>query len=296
MRARSIKPSFFKSDTIAELPFWVRILFQGLWSMADRRGIMEDRVKKIKAEIFPYDDVDVESGLILLSEKGFIIRYRPDSGAAIGILNFSKHQHPHPKEPDAEIEHFQKFLATANSGKATASSGEATASNGKAGTGPSGSCFLVLGSCNPLPETGLEEKIVEEPKSENVFAFKPKVNPNEQKQLDTAMEHEQIGPGLKYSNPCEWFIDTFLGEVKGDTWRSFGKYVASSELLLSLLTNHPLWMKTRKWQEGFTTDSEKYLKGQTWIRPPTANLFPSGFIPGAVNGQSSQPPEGSILR
>ena len=63
MRARNIKPGFFKNDTLAELDFAGRLLFIGLWGLADREGRLEDRPKKIKAEIFPYDDVAVDSFL-----------------------------------------------------------------------------------------------------------------------------------------------------------------------------------------------------------------------------------------
>ena len=55
MRARNIKPGFFKNDTLAELEFAARLLFIGLWGLADRAGRLEDRPKKIKAEVFPYD-------------------------------------------------------------------------------------------------------------------------------------------------------------------------------------------------------------------------------------------------
>jgi hypothetical protein len=34
----------------------VRLLFTGLWCLADREGRLEDRPAEIKAEIFSYDD------------------------------------------------------------------------------------------------------------------------------------------------------------------------------------------------------------------------------------------------
>ena len=98
MRARNIKPGFFKNDTLAELDFAGRLLFIGLWGLADRAGRLEDRPKKIKAEVFPYDDVNVDSFLGELARLGFIRRYQADGAIYIQIVNFDKHQNPHPRE------------------------------------------------------------------------------------------------------------------------------------------------------------------------------------------------------
>ena len=103
MRARNIKPGFFKNDTLAELDFAGRLLFIGLWGLADRAGRLEDRPKKIKAEIFPYDDVDVDSFLGELAKRSFIIRYEVDGNRYIQIVNFDKHQNPHPRETPSNI-------------------------------------------------------------------------------------------------------------------------------------------------------------------------------------------------
>jgi len=37
-RSRNIKPGFFKNDHLVELPFEYRLLFAGLWTLADREG------------------------------------------------------------------------------------------------------------------------------------------------------------------------------------------------------------------------------------------------------------------
>src|SRR5215510_177739 len=102
-RTRSIKPSFFMNEELAELPCEARLLFVGLWTIADREGRLEDRPRKIKAAVFPYDDCDVERLLGLLEGKGFLNRYRVNGLACIEIRNFIKHQKPHPKEAPSEI-------------------------------------------------------------------------------------------------------------------------------------------------------------------------------------------------
>lgn len=97
-RSRNIKPGFFKNEQLAELSFEYRLLFQGLWCLADREGRLEDRPKRIRAEIFPYEDVNVEFGLRELAVKGFIVRYENETGRYIEVTNFFKHQNPHKKE------------------------------------------------------------------------------------------------------------------------------------------------------------------------------------------------------
>lgn len=99
MRARNIKPSITKNEDLAELPFEARLLFSWLPMMADWQGRMEDRPKRIKAELFPYDNVDVDQLLTELHRKSFITRYEIENrGKFIWIINFSKHQHPHKQE------------------------------------------------------------------------------------------------------------------------------------------------------------------------------------------------------
>jgi hypothetical protein len=99
VRARNIKPAFFKNEILAELPFATRLLFIGLWLLADREGLAEDRPKRIAAELFAFDrDVDVETGLGDLQRTGFIVRYQVGELRLIKVLNFKKHQSPHHTE------------------------------------------------------------------------------------------------------------------------------------------------------------------------------------------------------
>ena len=112
-RTRQINPGFFTNDELADITPLGRLLFAGLWVIADREGRLEDRPKKIKAEILPYDNCDVDDLLNQLQNAGFIKRYkvdipRTDQGntmdtpkADVGIIqvvNFTKYQHPHRNE------------------------------------------------------------------------------------------------------------------------------------------------------------------------------------------------------
>lgn len=103
MRIRTIKPEFFKDEQLAELSPWARLLFIGLWGLADRDGRLEDRPMRIKVEILPYDDEqDVN---ILLDElanhtQHFIIRYEAEGKKVIQIRTFTKHQRINGTEKD----------------------------------------------------------------------------------------------------------------------------------------------------------------------------------------------------
>jgi hypothetical protein len=102
-RARSLKPGFFKNEVLASLNPLARILFEGLWILADREGRLEDRPKRIKAEILPYDKCDADRLLGDLADAGFILRYEAAGEGFISIPTFVKHQNPHVREVPSAI-------------------------------------------------------------------------------------------------------------------------------------------------------------------------------------------------
>lgn len=91
-RIRTIKPGFFKNEELAAVPMSTRLLFIGLWCLADKEGRLEDRPKRIKAELFPYDSIEIDQQLSRLQSAGFINRYEVGELKVIQIINFSKHQ------------------------------------------------------------------------------------------------------------------------------------------------------------------------------------------------------------
>jgi hypothetical protein len=103
-RTRLLKPGFFESEVLAELPHAGRLLFAGLWTLADREGRLEDRPKRIKGELFRFDgDVAVDGLLADLAVRGFIARYQVEATAVIQITKFHEHQHPHKNEPASKL-------------------------------------------------------------------------------------------------------------------------------------------------------------------------------------------------
>ena len=105
MRIRSIKPEFFKDEELAELPPLARLLFAGLWCMADCAGRIKSGSKRIKVEVLPYDDVAIDPLLIQLHEQGFIFMYGSKDGSNqdrfIQVIHFDRHQRITGKEAES---------------------------------------------------------------------------------------------------------------------------------------------------------------------------------------------------
>ncbi|MCR4433808.1 MAG: hypothetical protein NUV70_07155 [Caldiserica bacterium] len=107
MRARDIKPGFFLNEYLAACSPHARLLFIGLWMLADREGRLEDRPKQIEASIFPYEKVNIEKLLKELEnvpgDHPFIKRYEVNRKRYIQVVNFKKHQNPHRNEKESSI-------------------------------------------------------------------------------------------------------------------------------------------------------------------------------------------------
>lgn len=99
MRIRQIKPEFFKHAGLGEISRDARLLFIGLWCMADSEGRLDDNSRLIKSELFPFDEGlsseqvgDWLNELASVDEK-VLTRYVLGKKQYIQINNFSIHQH-----------------------------------------------------------------------------------------------------------------------------------------------------------------------------------------------------------
>lgn len=95
-RIRSIKPSFFRSDDVAEIPWGPRLTWIGLWVYGDDDGRSIDDARLIKSDVWPLEDaVTIEivaEHLEALVTLGRIRRYEVDGKRYLEVVNFSKHQ------------------------------------------------------------------------------------------------------------------------------------------------------------------------------------------------------------
>jgi hypothetical protein len=148
-RARNLKPAFFQNDLLAEVDPLARLLFAGLWTVADRAGRLEDRPKRIKAAVLPYDDCCIDMLLNQLAGRRFINRYLVDDDNFIEITNFTKHQNPHCKEPESTIpapdKHGANMVLLLDENR----------------TGPADSLLPITSTLNLLPSPAAKGQVVE---------------------------------------------------------------------------------------------------------------------------------------
>lgn len=97
-RKRTLAPGFFKNEELGDCSPLARLLFAGLWCWADREGRLEDRPRRLRAEVLPYDDADGETLVAELAAHGFVERYEVNGLRVLQIVNFRSYQDPHPRE------------------------------------------------------------------------------------------------------------------------------------------------------------------------------------------------------
>jgi hypothetical protein len=89
------------------MPDGARLLFIGLWALADREGRLLDSPMMIAGSIWPYRDDgimdDVRRWLEMLAAANYIIRYKAGGHSYIQIRTFKRHQPIHPHEKASRI-------------------------------------------------------------------------------------------------------------------------------------------------------------------------------------------------
>lgn len=148
-RTRNLKPAFFKNEDLAECDPVVRLLFAGLWTLADREGRLEYRPKRIRAELFPYDAFDVAGMLDQLAARGFIRPYEVDGQKYLEIPTFLTHQHPHPSEKTSCPPPSEVATAVKNNCKSVTSRENSRQVSEEQGTKPS--LYLVPSTSHLAP-------------------------------------------------------------------------------------------------------------------------------------------------
>lgn len=201
-RARNLKPGFFKNEELGELDPIERLFFAGLWCLADCKGRLEYRPKRLKIEILPYDDdADIERIVINLDKSGFIRKYSVQGEHYIEVINFAKHQNPHKNERDkgSEIPDPPKVSAQPiDITKDRDKSRKIEINPEQDGTDRADSLLLIPDSLNPNPDSGLLSE--------------------ESRQQHTATDWKPSGDVLKVlSNSgfkTEWITEAFIAEFK----------------------------------------------------------------------------------
>ena len=95
MRQRMVKPEFFDSGSLSDVPIEARYAFIGLWVIADDNGNLKYHVRHLNRAIFPLDDIDDEvfhGWLVMLEKVGCIYGYEVNGTRYITIPNFLTYQ------------------------------------------------------------------------------------------------------------------------------------------------------------------------------------------------------------
>lgn len=91
-RIRSIKPEFWTSEQVMECSPNARLMFIGMWNFADDCGRLPCSPKSIKAQIFPSDDISLDTirGMINeLSANGLLLIYSVEDKDYLQITGWS---------------------------------------------------------------------------------------------------------------------------------------------------------------------------------------------------------------
>lgn len=92
MRQRTIKPRFLKDERFQSISCYARLAYLSLLCYADDWGVLFlSDINRIKKEIFPYDEIDLDQILDELEEAGLILRYG-EKRCYVYFIDFQKTQ------------------------------------------------------------------------------------------------------------------------------------------------------------------------------------------------------------
>jgi hypothetical protein len=202
-RQRIIKPDFFTDEDLARCSPHARLLFSGLWTLADKRGRMKDQPPVIHGAIFPYEPgLNVDGLLGELAAGGFIDRYEVDGKRYLSIPKFETHQRPHPKE-------IESLIPACPQGNGTAAKvhGSAVERNGPAGrflsvpSVPSKPSDVGRSECIPVPGSNGNEPPALPPADAAERSIRQKTDALRTKLYALVTEAERLDP--KKRDPTE---------------------------------------------------------------------------------------------
>lgn len=214
-RSRNIKPAFFLNDDLAEKNCALgRLLFIGLWTLADYRGNLEWRSGKVKAQVLPYDNCDINKIAINLDKSGFIRFYSDGDRVFINIMNFTKHQNPHKNEKQAGSdipEYSESMRQVVDLSTLTINRDLSRQEPEQDGTNPADSLLLIPDSLKPDPSNAnrVNGDSKESPEKNKAFS-KPDYD-----QVDKYM--------MEINNGSREDAESFVDYYTANGWKISGK-------------------------------------------------------------------------
>lgn len=259
-RSRNIKPSFFTSEQLSENCPLGRLLFIGLWTLADYKGDLEWKEKTIKVQILPWDDCSVKELAINLDNSGLIRFYSDGIKTFVNIPNFLKHQNPHKNEREkgTDIPSYTEDMRQAIDLKGL------TINRDKSGlkrecshSDRADSLFLIPSSCFPLKDSPLPAEVPQQAdEQEKVITDKPA----EKKSKATRLPNDWI-PSQEYFDELA-NIDEKLKPKFNSIAATFKDYWVAKSGKDATKTD---WLAT--WRNWVRREAEKNAKNNGGNKP-----------------------------
>lgn len=270
MRARNIKPGFFLNEELSECKMESRLLFIGLWCYSDRRGRFKWSPKKIKASIFPYDNVDIDTCLSELLNQQLILKYEVSSVQYGSIPNFETHQRPHNNEVESIIPSFCESIVNENTTndqpnyeklstlvESTFNLGEKSAQPNEKVLRSDSLITDILNteiSSSKKPDDGVEE------------FFQPKPTANESNPECSAKKKSNLSEPLSISFGIFWteYPRKISKKSAESAWKRINPQNGTVEKILSALKEQK---KTEQWQKNngqFIPHPSTWLNQERW--------------------------------
>lgn len=97
-RRRFLQPGFWTNPQLSKCPPLTRMMFQVIWTHADFDGAFLWDPEALAMKGLPRDDFDAVEALDRLEQDGFIRSYVVEKARYGYVVNWHKHQDPHPGE------------------------------------------------------------------------------------------------------------------------------------------------------------------------------------------------------
>lgn len=281
-RARNLKPSFFTNEQLADSCPLGRLLFAGLWTLADYKGELEWKPRTIKVQILPWDDCDVNKLAINLDKSGLILFYSDGVKTYINIPNFIKHQNPHKNEREkgSDIPRFSESMRQVIDLK------ELTINHDKSGVKQESSASAPAPSSLLLPESPIlipesvtpESQQVAAPQAAGDLLGDPDDSNTDNKKPQKPKAEANFNP------------DSLIGTMPpalGEWWLKWVSYRRARKLS----TKEPTWrLQAANLEEWGKAGLDPCQAIKASIENGWAGLFePKPKNTGMSNGQSNQP-------
>lgn len=107
-RIRSLKPEYFADEDLAVATSRdARLLYPGLWGLADEWGRLRGNPAFVKGHVFPYDD-DLDAAAVdrlidELAAAGKVVRYRVGHATYLFLPNLKTHQRLEPEKTASRL-------------------------------------------------------------------------------------------------------------------------------------------------------------------------------------------------